>query len=380
MLLSFIAQSLDTKGIQCFYWALFNAWIFPGIGEAVCHMVTLSIIVPTYNVEKYIGRCLASLPCYREDIEIIVIIDGSKDNSCEIAKSYQARFPNTIKVIEKENGHYGSCVNKGLSLAKGKYIKLLDADDYYSPSFVDYLDFLGTTDADVVLTDSIKVDEEEVPYDKYTFSFTPFKTLSMKDLIKSNVDLLHNYELTFRTQMLIENNYRQSEHISYTDLEWSSLPFSVASSFVYAPINVYCYYIGRVGQSIDIEFRKKNMWMENKVVIGLAEKYEEIKDNIETDNAILLKRFISSLVRQIYFHYLINYPSQLNEDELSAFDRNLFEKSKDVYISVDNVVDRRKFGAFYYIKDFRNNGTRDTLRYRFFDNCVRIGALLRNKK
>ena len=95
----------------------------------------LSIIVPTYNMEKYLERCLSSLIVSDEQmamLEVLVINDGSKDRSSEIAHGYESRYPDTFRVIDKTNGHYGSCVNRGLQEATGKYVKVLDADDWFN--------------------------------------------------------------------------------------------------------------------------------------------------------------------------------------------------------------------------------------------------------
>ena len=94
----------------------------------------LSIIIPTYNMEKYLPKCLDSLISAKEvlcKMEILIINDGSKDASSRIAHEYQSRYPDSIIVIDKENGNYGSCVNRGLKEATGKYIKVLDADDWF---------------------------------------------------------------------------------------------------------------------------------------------------------------------------------------------------------------------------------------------------------
>ena len=95
----------------------------------------LTVVIPTYNMEKYLDRCLTSLIVTNNDLlerlEVIVVIDGAKDRSSEIAHSYQIRYPQTFIVIDKENGNYGSCVNRGVAEATGKYIKILDADDWF---------------------------------------------------------------------------------------------------------------------------------------------------------------------------------------------------------------------------------------------------------
>lgn len=95
----------------------------------------LTIIIPTYNMEKYLRRCLDSLIIDEEgmkQLEVLVINDGSKDSSSQIAHEYQDKYPDTYRVIDKENGNYGSCINRGLKEATGKYVKVLDADDWYN--------------------------------------------------------------------------------------------------------------------------------------------------------------------------------------------------------------------------------------------------------
>ena len=114
----------------------------------------ISIVIPAYNMEKYIARCLDSLLISNlDDVEILVVNDGSQDRTSEIAHTYQDRFPSSIKIIDKTNGNYGSCINVGLTLASGKYFRILDSDDYfYKEHFAAYVKALKNIDADVVLT------------------------------------------------------------------------------------------------------------------------------------------------------------------------------------------------------------------------------------
>lgn len=113
----------------------------------------LSIIVPTYNMERYLSRCLDSLlvSSIIEYIEILVVNDGSKDQSSAIAHNYQERYPQSVKVIDKENGGYGSVLNIGLLNASGKYLKICDSDDWFdSEAFRDFVFQLSKLDTDVV--------------------------------------------------------------------------------------------------------------------------------------------------------------------------------------------------------------------------------------
>ena len=90
----------------------------------------LSFVVPCYNSESYMARCIESLLPGGEDVEIIIIDDGSKDKTGEIADAYQKQYPDLVKVIHKENGGHGSGVNAGLACARGVYFKVVDSDDW----------------------------------------------------------------------------------------------------------------------------------------------------------------------------------------------------------------------------------------------------------
>jgi glycosyltransferase involved in cell wall biosynthesis len=120
-----------------------------------CIMKTISIIVAAYNMEDYLGRCLDSVVDHKWDdsVEVIVVNDGSKDRTLQIARQYQSEYPQIVTVIDKENGHHGSCTNAALPVAKGKYVKVLDADDWFDTDAFAYLiDKLQTLDSDLVIT------------------------------------------------------------------------------------------------------------------------------------------------------------------------------------------------------------------------------------
>ncbi|MDE5929626.1 MAG: glycosyltransferase family 2 protein, partial [Muribaculaceae bacterium] len=122
----------------------------------------ISIIIPTYNMEKYIGKCLDSLltPEF-EQVEVLVVNDGSKDRSSEIAHGYADRYSGSIRVIDKPNGNYGSCINAALPLATGRYVKVLDADDTFdTEAFSELVRMLADIDDDVVVTPFTVVDTD----------------------------------------------------------------------------------------------------------------------------------------------------------------------------------------------------------------------------
>ena len=94
-------------------------------------MKLLSIAVPCYNSEQYMRKCIDSLLVGGEDVEILIVDDGStKDKTAEIADEYEAQFPTIVKAIHKQNGGHGSAVNAGIAHATGLYFKVVDSDDW----------------------------------------------------------------------------------------------------------------------------------------------------------------------------------------------------------------------------------------------------------
>ena len=105
-------------------------------------MKLLSIAIPCYNSSAYMRKCIDSLLPGGEDVEIIIVNDGSKDNTPDIAEEYRERFPSIIKVVNKENGGHGSAVNSGIEHATGLYFKVVDSDDWVNQSA--YIQILNT--------------------------------------------------------------------------------------------------------------------------------------------------------------------------------------------------------------------------------------------
>ena len=105
-------------------------------------MKLLTVTVPCYNSQDYMANCIESLLPGSDRVEIIVINDGSKDNTGAIADEYAAKYPNIVRVIHQENGGHGEGINQGLRHATGKYFKVVDSDDKVSEDFPAFLDML----------------------------------------------------------------------------------------------------------------------------------------------------------------------------------------------------------------------------------------------
>lgn len=226
----------------------------------------LSICVPTYNMEFLLSRCLESFVIerkYMEKMEIIVVNDGSKDQSSIIAHRFAEKYPNTFIVVDKPNGNYGSCINAALKIATGKYFRICDADDKYEKcNLVDYIIFLENVSTDIVFSpySTLNFDEE---IKEFTTCPNNLEGLSVdiNDVNWSDREIMRlraMHCIATKLCMLLENNYVQSEGISYTDTQFSfySLLYSKTCSFFEK--NIYQYYLGRDGQTMSIFSMRKS--------------------------------------------------------------------------------------------------------------------------
>lgn len=243
----------------------------------------LSIIIPTYNMEALLDQCLTSLILddkeLREKLDVIIVNDGSTDNSSEIAHRYADWYPEMFSVIDKRNGNYGSCINVALPLVKGKYVRILDADDsYIKANLPKYLQLLQDIDADLVLTDYETVNAEGKHMSKSSYPFSPNKFFSFS-MIPPNL-FINMHTATYLSKIFQHIAYHQTEGVSYTDLEWVFHPMSKVRTVYYLDIVIYRYLEGREGQTVDPAVRLKRLSHMEK---GLWNQLEVFK-NISPQN------------------------------------------------------------------------------------------------
>lgn len=323
----------------------------------------LTIIVPAYNMEQYLGRCLSSLlveSSLMRQFEVLVVNDGSKDYTSSIAHKFEKDFPETFRVIDKENGHYGSCVNRGLAEAKGVFVKILDADDAFHPSvFLQFLDFLSKTDiinnADVILSDFSTVNESGQTL-KVQHYFAQQGLFSIEKLSASDRHEWFIHGLTYKTSLLHKINYHQTEKIAYTDHEWSFIPMAYAINLVRFEGPLYRYSVGREGQSVDDKVHAKSLWMEADVIERLVFFYQENKDIVDKSHQAFLFDRLLIMITHIYQLYLVTYKNQkIANDRILHLDKRIKTLVPDLYAETEKYVTRIGGINFYPVKNWRNH-------------------------
>ena len=330
------------------------------------HDKILTIVIPTYNMEALLGRCLDSLLIQgstNSDLEVLVIIDGATDHSSDIAHKYEARFPEVFCVIDKPNGNYGSCINKGLAKARGKYIKVLDADDTFNTMALSQLiDFLRNVDTDLVLTNYNICNNDGKCKENKTFGVPTQTVLYTTNLGKLGPHMAM-HAVTYKTENLRIIGYSQTEGISYTDQEWIYRPMTTVKSFMYLDICLYQYTLGRSGQTMDIKALAKNIHQNLTVIRNMISTYNDNSENCDIYE--YLKNRIESYAEYIYSLYLFNTnifdvkPLILFDKELKNNCLKLYKYLGTLYAGKLPFVKLWRF--FYYTKDY---GINNFFRYR----------------
>lgn len=234
---------------------------------------TLTISIAGYNIENYIEQVVDSLLVKEilDDLEILIINDGSKDRTAEIGARYQELYPNSVKVINKENGGWGSTVNEGMKLATGKYFKLLDGDDwYYSENLVEFIQFLKRVDVDMVLSAFGMYDDALGKV--YALKEMPFESNKKYDFeeVAGVCDIqMHGFAVS--TDVLKKANIHIVDHCFYTDTQFVAELCANVDTMMYFSKPIYCYRLGREGQSVSPSGLLKHMGDNCRVAKELLE-------------------------------------------------------------------------------------------------------------
>lgn len=329
----------------------------------------LTVIVPSYNMEKYLPKCLGSLvvaPELMEKLEVLVVNDGSKDRTSEIAHEFEAKYPQTFKVIDKSNGHYGSCINTALPIAVGTYIKILDADDTFDTlAFMDYMTFLIMTieskwmcKPDMIWNDFVWEDERGVGFKTMRRNLPPRQLFDIED---PTVDLhgIYMHQVAYKTENLRAIGYRQDEGICYTDNEWCHIPVATVKTVVYCDIPLYRYFFGREGQSMDVSVMRENLWMMEKVALRMAEDAKLAHSSVKIRQYLF--DFASTIVGNIYKMGILIIHDKEHDKRLMVFEETLLRFHRDMFVYVAKVKNR-----FNYIAAWRKTHSSNSILLKLY--------------
>ena len=223
-------------------------------------MKLLTFAIPCYNSQDYMGKCIESLLPGGDEVEILIIDDGSTDLTGELADKYQEKYPGIIRAIHQENGGHGEAVNTGIKNANGIYFKVVDSDDRIDPkAYKQVLDKLreltgGDTVLDMMLCNFV-YDKDGAKRKKIMHyeSSVPVEELiswdKTKHFRKGRYILMHS--VIYRTKLLHKCGMVLPKHTFYVDNIYVFEPLPYVKTLYYLPVNLYRYYIGREDQSVN---------------------------------------------------------------------------------------------------------------------------------
>ena len=237
-------------------------------------MKLLTIAVPCYNSQDYMEKCIESLVVGGEEVEILIVNDGSADNTAEIADRLEERYPGIVRAIHQPNKGHGGAVNTGLENASGLYFKVVDSDDKVKASaFKSILDKLREyKDAEEkidLLISNFVYDKEGQAHKKVmqyrsalpvNRMFTWDETRHFK---KGQYILMHS--VIYRTQLLKDCGMHLPEHCFYVDNIYVFEPMPSVKNMYYLDVNFYYYFIGRDDQSVNQEVMIRRLDQQSRV-------------------------------------------------------------------------------------------------------------------
>ena len=224
-------------------------------------MKLLSIAVPCYNSEAYMEKCVESLLVGGDEVEILVVDDGSKDRTAEIADRLEAEHPTIVRAIHQPNKGHGGAVNTGIENASGLFFKVVHSDDKVrASSYKVILDTLrgfvedGQATLDLLISNFV-YDKEGQKHKKvmeYRRTLPTGRVFGWEEagrFSKGHYILMHS--VIYRTALLRDNGFKLPEHTFYVDNLYVFEPLSYVKTMYYLDVDFYYYFIGRGDQSVN---------------------------------------------------------------------------------------------------------------------------------
>lgn len=313
----------------------------------------LSIIIPTYNMAGLLPRCLDSLVSAKQadKLDVLVVNDGSKDNSLEVAQGYAWKYPTIVRVIDKPNGNYGSTINAALPVAEGLYVKVLDSDDWFDTQVLDnFVDSIKNINRsadrgqdtgcsadrgqdteyapvpDMIVTHFTQIGATAREVYKYnTMGREPYeygKVYALDEVLQDGyIRFFLMHALTYRTELLRQIGYKQTEGVSYTDTEWACYPTFYAKTICFLDLNLYQYNLDREGQTMAPEVLMKSVRQLQTVTDAMLAYYAAHKSDLTEVRGKWMANYFINRLRILYKIYLLDMPrADFNPAELEQMD------------------------------------------------------------
>lgn len=291
----------------------------------------LTVSIAAYDVENYLDQALESCLSAIEVLDVIVVNDGSKDGTLDVANSWAQKYPDSIRVVDKPNGGYGSTINATIPLARGKYFRYLDGDDWFDADILaDYVELLSSRTEDVVATPYRRVYESgDDPDARDCLDYLGEGSHSVSEVSPERA--IAACSIAYRTDVLVESEFEMTEGCFYTDIEFAYIPMRNVASIYVSRLPVYQYRIGREGQSVSVEGIRRH---HSDIVRVCARLLRELGD-VEGPASRYLKGVLVKECCTTYRFLCISGPDEGVKRELRDFDELIKTGSPAVYSDME---------------------------------------------
>ena len=262
-------------------------------------MKLLTVAILCYNSQDYMEKSIRSALTGGDRVEVIVVDDGSKDNTLKIAKKYQEKFPDIVKVVHQENGGPGEAVNTGIKNATGLYFKVLDSDDCLGKKalaeVLDLLEDMVSKDAglDMLIT-NFMYDKQGVKHKKimkYKKAMPVGRMFGWDELKFGTTQYLLMHSVIYRTKVLRECNMELPKHTFYVDNIYVFQPLPFIKNIYYLDVCLYKYFIGRDDQSVNENIMIKRLDQQYRVTRIMLDVYNNSEINHPNIDAAMVHYF-----------------------------------------------------------------------------------------
>lgn len=282
-----------------------------------------------------------------DKLEIIVVNDGSTDATAEIAQAYCQEYPQTVRLISQANKGHGGALNTGCAAAQGKYLKVIDADDWVEttnlPAFIGLLEQCSS---DIVLTHhrTIDISTGEVKnWRSYPQEFG--KMYDFREVVSNwrNFERSMTFHgITYRRQFYQTNAHQLPEHVFYEDHEYATFPCCCGKEVVCFDLFVYNYRIGDVAQSVSAANQLKRIGHTETVIRRMTEQYLALPENPGKQYAAI--KIQGLLLSYLTTALLVNPNRKLGRQQARQIMAYCKDAAEPVY-----VLTKRKYWVFYFM-------------------------------
>ncbi len=308
-------------------------------------MKLLTVAIPCYNSQDYMRHAVETVLVGGEDVEILIVDDGSTDSTAEIADELADAHPGMIRVIHQENGGHGCAVNTGLSHATGVYYKVLDSDDWVDrEAFLKVLDVLRGFVAegngvDMLLSNYVyeKPSLHKHKVIRYDGVFPENRVFTWSDVkrFKTSQNILM-HSVIYRTKLLRDCGLKLPKHTFYVDNIFVYHPLPFVKNMYYLNVDLYRYFIGREDQSVNEQVMISRIDQQIKVNKIMIDDFDLTKIKNKKLRAYMVKYL--TMMMTISSVFLIKEGSKESLAKREELWRYLREQNKDMYRMVNRLA------------------------------------------